>query len=106
MKTVLIVDDHPVARLAIRILLEKDDMTIVGETADGHEAIQLAKTLSPDLIMIDIDIPSLNGIDVMQRLRKNNYTGGLLVLSARMMTITFVAVQVSVPVVLLANAIT
>ncbi|MEX9906222.1 response regulator [Providencia rettgeri] len=83
MKTVLIVDDHPVARLAVRILLEKDDMTVVGETADGHEAIQLAKTLSPDLIMIDIDIPSLNGIDVMQRLRKNNYTGGLLVLSAK-----------------------
>ncbi len=67
MKTVLIVDDHPVARLAVRILLEKDDMTIVGKPLMAMKLSNLLK-LSPDLIMIDIDIPSLNGIDVMQRL--------------------------------------
>lgn len=83
MKNVLIVDDHPVARLAIRMLLEKDGMVIVGETDDGMEALKLARQLLPDLILVDIDIPSLNGIDVVQRLRKNEFSGGILVLTGK-----------------------
>ncbi|BEL76210.1 MULTISPECIES: response regulator [Serratia] len=83
MNNVLIVDDHPVARLAVRMLLEKDGMVIVGETDDGLEALKLARQLLPDLILVDIDIPSLNGIDVVQRLRNNEFRGGILVLTGK-----------------------
>lgn len=83
MNNVLIVDDHPVARLAVRMLLEKDNMTVLAETDDGLEAVLLAKQLVPDLIIVDIDIPSLNGIEVVQRLRKNDFKGGILVLTGK-----------------------
>lgn len=83
MKNVLIVDDHPVARLAVRIVLEKESLNIVAETDDGLQAIQLAKQLTPDLIIVDIDIASVNGIDVVQRLRANGFQGGILVLTGK-----------------------
>jgi two-component system response regulator EvgA len=83
MNSVLIVDDHPVARLAIKMLLEKDGMTVIGETDDGLKAIQQARQLLPDLIVVDIDIPSLNGIEVVQRLRTNDFKGGILVLTGK-----------------------
>lgn len=83
MKKVLIVDDHPVARLAVKMLLEKEGLTVLGETDDGLDAVRLVKQLTPDLIVLDIDIPSLNGIDVVQRLRKNEYRGGILVLTGK-----------------------
>jgi len=83
MRNALIVDDHPVARMAVRMLLEKDGLTVVAEAGDGLEAISLIKQLIPDLVVIDIDIPSMNGIEVVQRLRKNGYKGGMLVLSGK-----------------------
>lgn len=83
MQNVLIVDDHPVARFAVRMLLEKEGMTVVAETGDGLDAVSLIKQLRPDLVVIDIDMPSLNGIEVVQRLRKNGYQGGMLMLSAK-----------------------
>lgn len=83
MNTVLIVDDHPVARLAVRMLLEKETMAIVGEAEDGLDAIKLTRQLNPELILLDIDIPSLNGIDVVRRLRNNGYHGGILVLTGK-----------------------
>ncbi|WBF46149.1 response regulator [Serratia rubidaea] len=83
MNNVLIVDDHPVARLAVKMLLEQAKLTVIGETDDGLEALRLTRQLSPDLVVVDIDIPSLNGIDVVQRLRKNGYGGGILVLTGK-----------------------
>lgn len=83
MNNVLIVDDHPVARLAVRMLLEKDNMSIVGEADDGLKALSLAKELCPDFIVVDIDIPSLNGIDLVKCLRSRGYEGGILVLSGK-----------------------
>jgi two-component system response regulator EvgA len=83
MKEVLIVDDHPVVRMALRLLLETDNMNVVGETDDGFEALALTKKLSPDLIIVDIDMPSYNGIDLVQRLRHNGFNGGILVLTGK-----------------------
>lgn len=83
MASVLIVDDHPVARLAIRMLLEKDNYTVVGEADDGFKALQQARQLNPDLILVDIDILSLNGIDLVLRLRQQEYQGGILVLTGK-----------------------
>jgi two-component system response regulator EvgA len=65
------------------MLLEKDGINVVAETGDGLDAISLIKQHTPDLVVIDIDIPSLNGIEVVQRLRKNGYQGGMLVLSGK-----------------------
>jgi two-component system response regulator EvgA len=83
MNSVLIVDDHPVARLAVRMLLEKDGMTVIGETDDGLKAVQQVRQLLPDLVIVDIDIPSINGINVVQRLRANGFKGGILVLTGK-----------------------
>jgi len=83
MRNVLIVDDHPVVRLSVRLLLEKDGFIVVAETGDGLDAITLIKQHNPDFVVIDLDIPSLNGIDVIKRLRNIDYQGGLLVLSSK-----------------------
>ncbi|NIF47411.1 response regulator [Enterobacter sp. Ap-1006] len=83
MKNVLIVDDHPVARLAVRMVLEKENLTVIAETDDGLQAIQLVRKNAPDLVIVDIDIPSVNGIDVVQRMRRDGFSGGILVLTGK-----------------------
>ena len=83
MNSVLIVDDHPVARMAVKILLEKDFMTVVGEADNGQKALLLANQLLPDLIVMDLDIPSMNGLEVVQRLRRGGYAGRILVLTGK-----------------------
>ncbi|MDA5543795.1 response regulator [Yersinia rochesterensis] len=83
MKSVLIVDDHPVARFAIRVALEKEFLTIIGETDNGLKAISIANHLTPDLIIMDIDIPPITGIEVVFRLRKKGYNGMILMLTSK-----------------------
>lgn len=59
MANILIIDDHPVARLAVRMLLEKDGHTIVAEAGEGYEALRLIRELEPDMIIVDLDMPGL-----------------------------------------------
>jgi DNA-binding NarL/FixJ family response regulator len=67
---VLVVDDHELIRKVVRLILQqRDDLQIVGEASDGLEAVQKAKVLRPDLILLDIDLPRLNGIQAARRLR-------------------------------------
>jgi DNA-binding NarL/FixJ family response regulator len=62
--TVLIVDDHAIFREGLRGLVEKEpDMTVVGEAADGREAVERARELHPEVIVMDITMPKLNGIE-------------------------------------------
>jgi DNA-binding NarL/FixJ family response regulator len=57
-------------RRVVRLILEvRDDLQIVGEASDGLEAVQKAKELRPDLILLDIDLPTLSGLQVARRLR-------------------------------------
>jgi DNA-binding NarL/FixJ family response regulator len=66
---VLIADDHPVFRDGIRALLEATaDIEVVGEATTGHEAILLAEELNPDLILMDVQMPGLNGIEATRQL--------------------------------------
>jgi len=68
--SVLIVDDHPVVRQGLRALLEvQDDMTVAGETGDGPAAISLAETLRPDIVLLDLKLPGMDGIAVLAPLR-------------------------------------
>ncbi|MEN5017014.1 response regulator [Erwinia sp. Eh17-17] len=83
MANILMIDDHPVARLAIRMLLEKDQHTVVGEADDGLKALQMVRQLEPDMVIVDLDIPSLSGIEVIEKLRATGFKGGLLVLTSR-----------------------
>ena len=70
MISVLIVDDHPVVRQGLRALLEvQDDMTVAGETGDGPAAISLAETLRPDIVLLDLKLPGMDGVAVLGPLR-------------------------------------
>jgi DNA-binding NarL/FixJ family response regulator len=80
--TVLLVDDHPVIRSGIRTLLEKEtDIDVVGEAENGHQAIQMAADLMPNVIVLDMEIPGMNGIEVAKQLRKEGMPGRVLALS-------------------------
>lgn len=69
MTTVLIADDQPMQRFGFRMLLEsQDDMTVVGEAANGHEALQLVARHQPDVALMDIRMPLLDGIEATRRI--------------------------------------
>ncbi|MBH3428421.1 response regulator transcription factor [Pseudomonas alkylphenolica] len=70
MTTVLIVDDHPTTRLALRTLLHRESQhfTVVGEATDGSSATQMARDLKPDVVILDIGLPGIDGLNVIKRL--------------------------------------
>lgn len=67
---VLIVDDEPVIRMDLRTMLESMGHTVVGEADTGETALALARTLKPDLVIVDIMMPGMNGIELSRRLAK------------------------------------
>jgi len=69
---VLIADDHPLIRQGLRILLEQHGFTIVGEAADGREATQLAQELEPDVAVLDLAMPLLNGLDAAREITRTS----------------------------------
>ncbi len=68
--TVLIVDDHPSFRASARTLLEAEGYEIVGEAENGVTAIRAAEQLHPDLVLLDIQLPDVDGFEVAERLRE------------------------------------
>ncbi|HEY2443758.1 MAG TPA: response regulator transcription factor [Streptosporangiaceae bacterium] len=80
---VLIADDHPVVRQGLRVLLEvQDDLAVVGEAADGDEAVRLAAELAPDVIVLDLKMPGLGGAEVIAELRERGIGSRTLVLTS------------------------
>lgn len=76
---ILLVDDHPMMRRGIRQLLElEDDFLIVGEANNGEEALLLIDSLQPQLILLDNNMPQMNGVETLKRLRQIGYTGKIL----------------------------
>jgi len=67
---ILLVDDHPLTRSALAALLQQHGFEVVGEAADGEEAIDVAGRLQPDLILLDLSMPGLDGITALPRLRE------------------------------------
>lgn len=79
---VILAEDHHLVRQGIRALLERaDDIEIVGEAADGQEAIGLVQRLAPDVLVIDIAMPRLTGIQAVERIRALNATTQVVILS-------------------------
>jgi DNA-binding NarL/FixJ family response regulator len=67
---VLIVDDHPVFRQGLRDVLETDpDLNIIGEAADGEVALEIVPDINPDVILMDINLPTLNGLQVTRKIK-------------------------------------
>jgi len=84
MKTrIMIVDDHAMLREGMRNLLEQEeDFELVGEACDGEEAIRVAEELTPDIIIMDIVMPKLNGVEATRQIKASNPGIQVLVLSA------------------------
>ena len=79
---VLLADDHGIVRAGIRHLLERQpDMEVVGEAADGREAVHLAEQLDPEIVVMDIGMPNLNGIEATTQIVKRNPATGVIILS-------------------------
>nr|WP_314877733.1 response regulator transcription factor [uncultured Pseudomonas sp.] len=83
MQSVFIVDDHPVIRLAVRMLLENQGYKIVGESDNGVDAMQLIRETRPDLVILDIAIPRLDGLEVLARFQSMALPMKVLVLTAQ-----------------------
>ena len=77
MPRVLIADDHTVLRHGLRLILNQaDGLTVVGEAADGEEAIALALELQPDVILMDLNMPELNGLEATRQILQENPEDG------------------------------
>ncbi len=79
---ILLADDHGVVRKGLKFLLESEGgLSVVGEAADGREAVDLAGTLEPDVVVMDIAMPRLNGIDATGQIVKRRPATAVIILS-------------------------
>jgi two-component system response regulator EvgA len=83
MHRAIIVDDHPFIRSAVKVLLTQMNIEVVAEADSGSQALQLVREHSPDLVILDLIMPRLDGLDVISRLRALNTSTRILVLTGQ-----------------------
>jgi DNA-binding NarL/FixJ family response regulator len=81
--TVLIVDDHPSFRASARTLLEAEGFEVVGEAENAAEALRSARELEPDLVLLDVQLPDLDGFEVCQLLQSFDHPPMVVLTSSR-----------------------
>ncbi|HZR95925.1 MAG TPA: response regulator transcription factor [Gaiellaceae bacterium] len=81
--TVLIVDDHPSFRANARALLEADGFDVVGEAEDGASALRAVDELRPELVLLDVQLPDLDGFEVARRLTGGSFRPAVVLVSSR-----------------------
>lgn len=81
MTNVLIVDDHPIVRRGLRDILNEEPEFNVTETASGHDALNLIKEKSFDLAIVDLDLPGMNGLELLKEIKRFNKRLRVLILS-------------------------
>lgn len=84
MKRIVIVDDHPIIRGTIASVLNADpELELVGACGDGEEGLAMVFTVSPDLVIIDLDLPRIDGLSLIRQIREKNTKMSIVVLSAK-----------------------
>jgi len=79
---ILLADDHTVVRDGLRALLEREcDMSVIAEAADGRESVRLAETEHPDIVVMDLAMPNMNGMEATRRILAGNARIGVVILS-------------------------
>ncbi|MDU4961106.1 MAG: response regulator transcription factor [Sporomusaceae bacterium] len=80
--TILIVDDHTLLRQGIRKVLDlESDLQVIGEAADGEEAVRMAVQLQPDIVLLDVNMPKKNGLEVTRELRQMTVESRIILLT-------------------------
>jgi len=79
---VVVTDDHPVVRQGLRSFLEAQGFEVVGEAADGDEAVRLVERTQPDVLLTDLVMPGVDGVEAIRRLRAEGPPVGILVLTS------------------------
>mgnify|MGYP002701593325 CR=1 FL=1 len=82
MANVLLVDDAAFMRMTIRKMIEEDGYTIVGEAGNGVEAVQKYMDIRPDVVMLDITMPEMNGVDALKRIKEFDPNAKVIMCSA------------------------
>jgi DNA-binding NarL/FixJ family response regulator len=81
--TVLIVDDHASFRSSARLLLESEGFEVLGEADDGRTAVEQTSALAPDLVLLDVQLPDLDGFEVARRIVANGGSARVILTSSR-----------------------
>lgn len=82
MRKALVVDDHPIVRATVKMVLQHENFQQIVEAGDGADAVQQARQLQPDLVVLDISMPKLDGLEVIRRIVDLNIGARILVLTS------------------------
>ena len=82
MTTIVLADDHQLVRQGLRALLEvESDLRVIGEAGDGLEAVRLVERLNPNVLVLDLMMPGINGLEVTRQIKKVSFQTGIVILS-------------------------